>query len=102
MRETPGVSVWPTVSDSMLKARRRNNDATRFRTPGLLSTYTANVCIFLGLAPRLLVLRRLDNRRRPANHLVQVGSGRHHRVDGVFLLDAEIDQRAALATCGGD
>jgi hypothetical protein len=33
-----GVSVWPTVSDSMLNARRRNSDATRFRTPGLFST----------------------------------------------------------------
>ncbi len=38
MRETPGVSVWPTVSESMLKARRRNSDATRFSTPGLSST----------------------------------------------------------------
>ena len=45
IRESPGVSVCPTVSDSMLKARRRNSEATRFRTPGLLSTYTANVCI---------------------------------------------------------
>ncbi len=38
MRETPGFSVWPTVSDSMLKPRRRNSDATRFSTPGLSST----------------------------------------------------------------
>ena len=38
IRDRPGVSVWPTVSDSMLKARRRNNEATRLRTPGLLST----------------------------------------------------------------
>ena len=43
MRETPACSVRPTVSDSMLNARRRNSDATRFSTPGLLSTYTANV-----------------------------------------------------------
>ena len=38
MRETPGVSLWPTVSDSMLKPRRRNSDATRFSTPGRSST----------------------------------------------------------------
>ena len=36
--ETPGVSVWPTVSESMLKARRRKSEATRFSTPGLSST----------------------------------------------------------------
>jgi hypothetical protein len=38
MRETPAVSVWPTVSESILNARRRNSDATRFSTPGLSST----------------------------------------------------------------
>ena len=38
MREIPGSVVRPTVSDSMLKARRRNTSATRFRTPGLSST----------------------------------------------------------------
>ena len=38
MRDTPGCSVWPTVSDSMLNARRRNSDETRFSTPGLFST----------------------------------------------------------------
>jgi hypothetical protein len=43
IRDTPADSVWPTVSDSMLNARRRTSDATRFSTPGLLSTYTANV-----------------------------------------------------------
>ena len=38
LRETPTSSVRPTVSDSMLNARRRNSEATRFSTPGLLST----------------------------------------------------------------
>ena len=38
MRETPGRSVCPTVSDSMLNARRRNSDDTRVSTPGLFST----------------------------------------------------------------
>ena len=43
MREMPAVSVWPTVSESMLKARRRNSDATRLSTPGLSSTWTTKV-----------------------------------------------------------
>ena len=30
------------------------------------------------------------------DHLVQIGARRHHRVDRVFLLDLEIDQRGAL------
>ena len=38
IRETSAVSVCPTVSDSMLNARRRNSEATRLSTPGLLST----------------------------------------------------------------
>ena len=38
MRDTPGVSVCPTVSDSMLKARRLKSEAIRFSTPGLSST----------------------------------------------------------------
>ena len=37
-RETPGWSVRPTVSDSMLKLRRRKSDATRLSTPGMSST----------------------------------------------------------------
>ena len=36
MRDTPSRSVWPTVSDAMLKARRRKSDATRFSTPGIV------------------------------------------------------------------
>src|SRR5271157_1930752 len=47
MRETSGFSVRPTVSESMLKARRRNSDATRVSTPGLFSTYTTNVFIIV-------------------------------------------------------
>jgi hypothetical protein len=43
IREMPGTSVRPTVSDSMLNARRLNNEATRFRTPGLSSTKATSV-----------------------------------------------------------
>ena len=38
IRETPGCSVWPTVSDSILKPRRRISDATLVNTPGSSST----------------------------------------------------------------
>ena len=38
MRETSGFSVRPTVSESMLKLRRRKSEITRERTPGLFST----------------------------------------------------------------
>jgi hypothetical protein len=43
MREMSGFSVRPTASDSMLKLRRRNKDATRFNTPGLFSTNVMKV-----------------------------------------------------------
>jgi len=43
MRETSGFSVRPTVSESILNARRRNSEATRVKTPGLFSTCTTNV-----------------------------------------------------------
>jgi len=43
IREMPGTSVRPTVSDSMLNARRRNSDATRLSTPGLSSTRATSV-----------------------------------------------------------
>ena len=46
MRDTSGFSVRPTVSESMLKARRRNSDATRVSTPGLFSTYTTYVLAY--------------------------------------------------------
>ena len=39
--------------------------------------------------------RCFDDRIRPPNHVVQVGAGRHHRVHGVFLLDAEVEQHGA-------
>ena len=36
MREMPGSSVRPTVSDSMLKARRRNNERHAIEHAGLV------------------------------------------------------------------
>ena len=96
MRETPGRSVWPTVSDSMLKARRRNREAMRFSTPGLSSTYTTKVCSF---SPSLIA-RPFHQRRGTANHGVQIRARRHHGIDRVFLLDAEIDERRAGLAAG--
>src|SRR5690349_16527300 len=32
---------------------------------------------------------------RSANHFVQIRSSRHHRIDGVFLLDLELNQARA-------
>src|SRR5919198_804534 len=95
MRETPGLSVWPTVSDSILKARRRNSEATRFSTPGLFSTYTTKV-----FSIRLSVLGCLHNWTGAANHVVQIGAGRHHRVHRIFLLHLKIDQHRTSMLAG--
>src|ERR1700683_4188676 len=88
MRDTSGFSVRPTVSESMLNARRRNSEATRVSTPGLFSTYTTNV-FSIGFSS---VRRRLDDRVRTANHFVQGRARRDHRVHRIFLLHLEIDQ----------
>src|SRR5579885_2792766 len=93
IREIPGFSVWPTVSDSILKPRRRNSDATRFSTPGLFSTCTTRVISMISSQ----VLRSLHQGTRPSNHGVKVGSRRHHRKHGVLLLHAEVnDARASM------
>src|ERR1700688_4201302 len=92
MRETSGFSVRPTVSESMLKARRRNSEATRVNTPGLFSTCTTNVFIICFSRVR----GRFDNRARAANHLVQASARSDHRVDRIFVLHLEVDQDRAL------
>src|ERR1700693_660145 len=92
MRETSGFSVRPTVSESMLKARRRNNEATRVSTPGLFSTYTTNM---FSIFP-LFVRRGFDNGTGPPDHVVQRRTGRNHRVDGIFLFNLEVDQHGAV------
>jgi hypothetical protein len=40
IRDIPFFSVWPTVNDSILNARRLKSDATLVSTPGLSSTKT--------------------------------------------------------------
>src|ERR1700687_1403982 len=92
MRETSGFSVRPTVSESMLKARRRNSEATRVSTPGLFSTYTTKM---FSIFP-LFVCGSFDNRTGPPDHIVQRRTGCDHRVDSIFLLDLEVDQHGAL------
>src|SRR3982750_2488582 len=98
-RDTPGSAVRPTVSDAMLKPRRRNSDAIRLSTPGLSSTcaimvWVATVCIvcisgvLCGLDQRVMGLGAAD-------HLGEVGARRHHRVDRILLLDAEVDHDGA-------
>src|SRR5207244_12046385 len=94
MREMPGSAVWPTLSDSMLRTRRRTSDATRFSTPGLSSTRTTRVCC----TELDRVVCRFDQHRRlgPSNHRVEIGARGHHRVDTVFLLDAEVDEHRSF------
>ena len=43
IRDMSFCSVAPTASDSILKPRRENSDATRASTPGLSSTSTDRV-----------------------------------------------------------
>src|SRR5580693_6171323 len=47
IRDMSFCSVAPTASDSMLNPRRENSAATRASTPGLSSTNTDNVCVFV-------------------------------------------------------
>src|SRR5436190_2017582 len=44
---------------------------------------------------RSLIKLVLHQRARPADHVLQIRAGRHHRVHAVFLLDAEVDDRRA-------
>src|SRR6185436_5451162 len=66
IRETPESSVRPTASDSMLKLRRRNRDATRFSTPGLFSTNAMKVWFIVSPhVPALQVSVSSDPALRP-------------------------------------
>src|SRR5207302_961633 len=104
IREMPGRSVLPTVSEAMLNPRRRNSDTTRLRAPGRSSTVATNVwatALFIGSSrSRSRVGPRLEHGRGAADHVAQVRVGRDHRVDAVFLLDAEIDDRRARSFAG--
>src|ERR1700719_308058 len=96
MRETSGFSVRPTVSESILKARRRNKDATRVSTPGLFSTYTTYVFSMGSLLSSLFVGGGLDNFTGPPDHFVQRCSRRHHGINRVFLFHSEIDEHRPI------
>src|SRR5205814_2211532 len=94
--ETPGRSVCPTVSESMLNARRRNSEAMRFRTPGRSSTYTTNECFFsVGSLTVSLIRGRFHQRAGAPDQGMQIGTGWNHGVHGIFLLDAKVDQSCA-------
>src|SRR5271165_6644687 len=92
MRETSGFSVRPTVSESILNARRRNNEATRVSTPGLFSTCTTNV--FSIVLSR--VRGRLNEWVRTSNHFMQTSARRDHGVNRIFLLHLKVDQHGSL------
>src|SRR5271166_4563505 len=91
MRDTSGFSVRPTVSESMLKARRRNREATRVSTPGLFSTYTTNV-----FSIGLLVGGSLNDGTRSPYHFVQRRSRCDHGIHRIFLLHLEINQHRTI------
>src|ERR1700732_4898490 len=96
-RDTCGFSVRPTVSESILKARRRNSEATRVSTPGLFSTYTTNVfSIVISRVVFSHVRRGFFKRVGPANHFVQRRPRRDHRINRIFLLDLKINEHGSL------
>src|SRR5579859_2268656 len=84
MRAISEFSVGPTVRESILMARRRASEETRLSTPGLFSTYATSVCMLSSL-----LMVRIP---RAANHFVERCACRNHRIDRIFLLDAEVDQ----------
>src|ERR1019366_2472757 len=85
MRDTSGFSVRPTVSESMLNARRRNREDTRVSTPGLFSTCTTNVLSIVGL----FVLGSFHQGIGTPDHFVQPGSCGNHRIDRILLFNLE-------------
>src|SRR5712671_1589090 len=95
MRETAGLSVAPTASDSMLNPRLRMSETTRFKTPGLSSTVATNVRaegFFVGIVTSSI----FDKLRcGSADHVAKVGIRRDHRIDAVLGRDAEIDHHGA-------
>src|SRR5271170_5781596 len=93
MRETPGRSDRPTVSDTMLTLRRRNSEETRVSTPGLSSTSATNVCSMVTNSS-LCVFRCFDHWiGRAADHFVQCRACGHHRVNGVFFFHEKVYEK---------
>src|SRR3989440_8647408 len=100
IRDTPGHSVVPTVSEAMLKPRRRKSDTTRLSAPGRSSTVATYVWATFISSSGSRVGSRLEHGTGAADHVAQVRVGRDHRVDAVLLLDAEIDHRRAGSGAG--
>src|ERR1700727_2224597 len=96
MRAISSFSVGPTVSESILMARRRASEATRLSTPGLFSTYATSVCMRLSLS--LWFSGGLYQRVvRPADHVMQRSAGSHHGIHRIFLFHSEVDQYRFLS-----
>src|ERR1700743_2993759 len=116
IRDMSFCSVAPTASDSMLNPRRENSAAMRASTPGLSSTSTDNVCVFVDpvicAAPPALFGSHcpVDRRRRASGvpfgfvveeradalgglDLVGAGSGCHHWPHLCGGTDDEVDHR---------
>ena len=105
MRETPPRAVRPTVErlDVVAATPEQRRDAVE--DAGQVfdvgderpqTTLGHDWSPWFGRAARWFIRRRrLDERTGPADHVVEVRAGRDHRVDAVFLLDAEIDDDGA-------
>jgi len=65
-------------------------------TPEPLQTDVCNLTSDLVL----FVFRRLNDRTRPTNHVMQRSPRRDHRVDSIFLVDFEIYQYRPLVFTG--
>src|SRR5665213_2867291 len=86
VRETPTVSVPPTVSEVILTLSRRNSEVTRDSNPVLSSTSATKVC---NMKYQLLKFRCCFYQRimcRATDHFMQRRAGGNHWIDGIFLL----------------
>ena len=86
MHETPGRSVGPTASESMLKPRRANIVAMRASAPGLSSTQDGERVLHGVASTGLLVLDHVDGG----------GAGRDHREALLGRIDAAVDHDRAV------
>ena len=100
IRDMSFCSVAPTASDSMLKPRRENSDATRASTPGLSSTSTDRVCVASccwchQACPSFgIVEQRADS--AGGLDLVIAGARGHHRPHLRVGADDEVDHHRAV------
>src|SRR6478735_3155573 len=98
MRDSPGTSVTPTASDSMLNPRRANSPATRVSSPGLSSTRRLSTCV--DMSSVLLVERG----RVVAGvlHVAVADALRHHRPDHGVGAHDEVDDHGAVVGLEGE